>query len=188
MEGAYPGELRPASVLGADVVWRQSVDATWAEGTEGFDAAVQIQRDTLLVLALSPIGQPGFILRLTGTDIAIENPSGMDFPIPARFVLLDVQRVFFPWFPSAEYLADGERSTEQFGERVTERWRDGRLVERRFARLDGVPAGEIRVTYTWGQDDWMAPTRAVLENGWSGYQLEIRTYEETILAPAAQNP
>jgi hypothetical protein len=185
MAGAYPGELRPPSTLGIDVVWRQSVDATWAERTEGFDAAVQVRGDTLLVLALSPVGQPGLVLRLNGTEVSVENPSGMEFPIPARFVLLDVQRVFFPWFEGEPPITDGERMRQDADERVDERWVDGHLVERRFARTSGEPSGEIRVTYEWANKAWFAPTRAVLENGWCGYQLEIRTHEETVLPTAA---
>lgn len=181
MTGAYLGELRSPRTLGADVVWRQSVDATWAEGSEGFDAAVQVQGDTMLVVGLSPIGQPGFVMRLTGTDVEVDNVSGMHLPIPARFVLLDVQRVSFPWFVDESTPAQGERSAVMFGERVTELWRENRLVERRFQRVDGEPAGEIRVTYEWGRADWIGPTHAVLDNGWYGYRLEIRTHEETRL-------
>lgn len=187
LENAYPGELRPAGALGFDVVWRQSVDVAWPEGSEGFDAAVQVQGDTLLVLALSPIGQPGFVLRLKGSEIAVENPGGVELPIPARFVLLDVQRTFFPWFADRPAFADGERAAEVSGETVRERWSGGRLAERRFARLDGVPSGEIRITYEWGDTGRDAPAHAVLVNGWCGYQLDVRTHEETRL-PSDRGP
>ena len=179
LAGAYPGELRSPRTLGAQLVWRQIVDATWPEGSEGFDAAVQVQGDTMLVVGLSPIGRPGFVIRLTGTDVEVDNESGMELPIPPRFVLLDVQRVSFPWFEGERDLVQGERSAVMFGERVTEVWTDGRLAERRFERVDGEPAGVIRVTYEWGRADWIGPTRAVLDNGWYGYRLDIRTHAET---------
>lgn len=178
----YPGELRPPSALGADVLWRQRVTAAWPDGERGFDAAVQVARGELLVLGLSPLGQPGFVVRWDGERTELEDRSGMETSVPPRWVLLDVQRAFFPWLEGAP--PDGERSGEVAGERVVEVARGGRVLERRFARADGAPPGEIRVTCEWGRDDWLAPTRVVLENGWFGYRIEVETLEETRLPEA----
>lgn len=183
----YPGVLRAASTLGTDVLWQQTVTATWPAGEQGFDAALQVQGDELLVIGLSPIGQPGFLLRLVDEQITVENRSGMELPIPPRYVLLDVQRVFFPWLECAPTFTDGARVANVHGENVVERWRSGRLVERRFTRLDNEPPGEIRVDYEWGRDDWLAPTRAVLVNGWYGYSLEVRTHAETRLPKPSES-
>jgi hypothetical protein len=99
-------------------------------------------------------------------------------------MLLDVQRVYFPWLAEdAATRGDGEYAGVVGEERVVESVRGGRLVERRFTRVDGRPAGTIAVRYEWGRDDWHGPSRAVLENGWFGYGLAIDTLAETRLPP-----
>ena len=188
----YPGLLQAPEALGVEVVWQQRVTAAWREGPDGalrergFDAAVQRRDDTLTVLGLSPMGSVGFSIVQGPDGIRVEQRGDERLGVPPRFVLLDVQRTFFPWL--GEAAADGERAGRVADEEVRERWRDGRLVERTFARVDGEPAGEIAITYEWGRADWAAPTRAVLDNGWFGYRLTIDTHAETRLAPAAGAP
>ncbi len=181
----YPGTLQPAASLPTDILWQQRVTATWGEdGQRGFDAAIQKQGDTLTVLGLSAIGSAGFAMILRGTTIELKNDTAQDLPFPPRFILLDVQRTFYPWLP-APPPADGTREGTVAGERVTETFRAGRLVERRFARLDAQPAGDITVTYDWGETpaDHQAPRHTVLHNAWFGYRLTIDTHAETRLPP-----
>ena len=182
----YPGALQPPAELGVEGVWRQYVTASWetAEGERderGFDAAVQVRGDELTVIGLSPIGQPGFVLRFDGVDTLVENNTDDELPIPARYVLLDVQRVLYPRIPNVTGVVDGEVTAVSGEERVGERYVGGRLVERRFERTDATPAGAIVVRYEYGEDEWFAPTRALLDNGWFGYRLEVVTHEETLL-------
>ena len=186
----YPGLLRSSSVLPDDVLWRQRVTATWGdESGHGFDAALQKQGDVLTLLGLTPIGSPGFVLVLRAEQIEFENRSGDELPIPPRFILLDVQRVFFPWLgPPGRALDDGEHQGTVADERVVERWQGGRLMERRFTRMDGQPPGEITIRYTWERKDWIAPTRAIVDNGWFGYRLAVETLEETRLPQAGVPP
>lgn len=183
----YPGLLRSPEVATHDVLWRQRVTAHWPDGSRGFDAALQIEGGVLTLLGLSPIGAPGFVITQTGTAIEARNDTGHELPFPPRFIVLDVQRVFFPWIAEpADTSGDAETTGVVGGERVTERWSGGRLAERTFERLDGRPAGEITVRYEWGDQPRLAPARAELDNGWFGYRLEIETVEETLL-PAARS-
>lgn len=186
----YPGTLQPAGTLPADVVWQQRVTATWGltrgnGGERGFDAAIQKQGDTLTVLGLSPMGSVGFALLLRGTAVEVRNDSGEDLPFPARFVLLDVQRTFYPWL--GEPITEGNRLGRVAGEEIFEKWRRGRLVERTFRRLDDQPAGTITVRYEWGDTgaERTAPRRTVLHNAWFDYRLTVDTHGETLL-PAAK--
>lgn len=181
----YPGALRPAETLAVDLLWQQRITASWGEdGRRGFDAAVQKQGDTLTVLGLSPMGNVGFTIVLRGTTVDLQSHPGEELPFPPRFVLLDVQRTFYPWLEGTPP-RDGERSGEVDGERVHETFRDGRIRERRFERLDAAPPGAITITYDWTDTDatWLAPRRVTLDNGWFGYRLSVDTHAEMRLAP-----
>jgi hypothetical protein len=182
-EADYPGLVRSSSVLPEDVLWRQRVTLTWGdEGGHGFDAALQKQGGVLTLIGLTPVGSAGFVLVLRGEQLEFENRTGDELPVPPRFILLDVQRVFFPWLAvTGRAQDDGEHEGLVADEQVVERWEAGRLVERRFTRTNGRPAGEIAIRYAWDRADWLAPTRAVLDNGWFGYRLVVETLEETRL-------
>lgn len=184
-EADYPGELRAPEALGKDLLWQQRVTASWGDGEErGFDAAVQKQGATLTVIGMSPLGQAGFVMVQGPTGVTFENHTDMHLPFPARFVLLDVQRTFFPWLSASAVPSDGERCETVAGEQVVEQYSGGRLVERRFTRLDGKPAGTIVVRYEWGEDAGrLAPRRAVLDNGWFGYRMTVDTHSEAVLPP-----
>ena len=182
-EADYPGLLRPPSALGADVLWQQRVTATWGdERGRSFDVAVQKRGDTLTLIGLSPLGSTGFVVELRGDAITHHAPAGEELPFPPRFLLLDVERVFFPWL-AAEPASDGERAAVVGEERVVEQVQGGRVRERRFTRLDGRPRGTIVVRYDWSEGDGAAASQAELDNGWFGYRLSIRTLQETPLPP-----
>jgi len=166
-------------------MWQQRVTARWGDGMErGFEAAVQKQGDTLTVIGLSPLGQAGFVLTQDSAGVRFENRTDMQLPFPPRFVLLDVQRTFFPWLPTTGPVSDGERSAVVDGERVVEIRSGGKLKERRFTRCDGMPAGDIVVRYEWSETDVgrVAPRRAVLDNGWFDYRMTVETHAETVLS------
>jgi hypothetical protein len=124
------------------------------------------------------MGQPGYVLRHDGGDeIEFENRSPRELPFPPRYIVLDVQRTFFPWIEGAPP-KDGERSEHVDGEVVREQWTEGRLRSRTFEREDGTPAGVIAIAYEGWEDGADAPRRAVLENGWFGYRLTIETVDQ----------
>ena len=181
----YPGVLREPSAFRQDVQWRQHVSATWGDGVQrGFDAAMMKNGDSLVVASLSPMGGIGFAITLRGTTIEMQNNGPEELPFPPRFILLDVQRAFYPWLPgSGGARSDGQHEAIVDGEHVVESWLDGRLMERRFARVDGQPRGTIAIRYQWDRADWIAPVRTVMDNGWFGYRLTVETLEETLLEP-----
>ncbi len=173
----YPGTLLAPAKLGPDVQWEQRVTAQWGEGKRrSFDAVLSKVGDELLILGLGPMKVPGFVVRLHEgeVDITVDKRMPESLPFAPRYIVLDVQRVFFPWIPGGPP-RDGERHHLGDGERVTERWAGGRLIERRFTRADARPPGEIVVRYEGWHDGQDAPARAVLDNGWFGYTLTIET-------------
>lgn len=195
---SYPGELRSALEFQPNGMWRQHVTAAWDEDrTHGFDAVLQRAGDGLTVLGLGPGGSVGFSVVLRGGVIEVVDnmPDGM--PFEARFILLDVQRAFYPWLrrstPSTAPLAAAHATAENAealvdGEHVRETYADGRVVRRTFERLDGQPAGVIEVVYEWDDELTTLPRRAVLKNGWFGYSLTIETQDETRFATRDEQP
>lgn len=184
-DSAYPGELRPPAELGRDIVWRQRVTAKWGKSqSRSFEAVLQKQGGKLTLLGLSPMGQMGFAITLENGEITFENKSGRDLPFPPRFIILDVQRVFWPWLGSPPKGGSGERSGTAPGELVTETWANGRLQERTFTRsskAEDEPKGTIRVAYQGYRPGDEVPPRAVLNNGWFNYVLVVETYEQDSL-------
>ena len=60
---------------------------------------------------------------------------------------------------------------------MTEVWQGAALLERRFSRADGKPAGEIVVTFEGGMREGRLPDRVRLVNGWFGYSIAIDTVQ-----------
>lgn len=180
----YPGTLQPPTALPVEAVWQQHVVATWpGAGGElqerGFDAAVQRRGDTLVVVGLSPVGAVGFAITQEADSVSVVNHIPEQMVIPPRFILLDVQRAFFPWSEETIRDGDGEVVTVRDGEQITERYVAGRIAERTFARTSGEPAGVVHIDYEWSDAAWALPERAVLDNHWFGYRLTITTSSET---------
>lgn len=161
----YPGNLRSPGTLSGDFMWRQQIRAEWPGGASDFEAVLQKRGDTLTLVGMNPLGQVGFVITQTGPTVEVEVRGGPALPFPACFILLDVQRVYFPWLPNGTLRANLD------GEEVVETWEDGACRRRTFRRLDGVPAGLITVTLGAGT----APQDASIENGWFGYRLQIET-------------
>jgi hypothetical protein len=173
-EVQYPGTFLPASSIGPDFQWQQRVTAHWHGRKRGFDAVLSKTEDELLLVALGPMKTPGFFVRLSEGVVGFENRTPHELPFDPRYMILDVQRVYYPWIPGAPPKT-GERTHRHAGERIHEVWRDGRLLERRFVREDEQPPGEITVHYEGWEDGLDAPGRAILDNGWLGYALVIET-------------
>jgi hypothetical protein len=171
---AIPGILRPPADMGADIQWEQRVVARWDEESHTFDAVLSKTGDELVLLGLGPMKAPGFVVRLHDGVVDLDNRTDRAIPFDPKYMILDVQRVFFPWIPGAPP-SDGTRSHERDGELISERWEGGRLVERRFRRRNGHPPGEIVIRYRMWIDGADAPRHAELDNGWFGYSLAIET-------------
>jgi len=174
---ADPGTLRSPTDLGFEVQWRQRVTATWGDATRTFEAVLSNAEGELLLIALGPMDTPGFIVRLAEGTVALENRTGEAVPFDPRYIMLDVQRTFFPWIPGAPP-QQGERRHAMNGETIVERWEAGHLVQRRFARVDGQPPDEIVIDYDGWSEDREAPGRARMVHGWFDYSLVIETLSE----------
>lgn len=179
----YPGELVPTAELPGAFLWRQQVRAEHGARTVSFEAALQKKDDVLTVLGLTPYGTRAFVLEQRGTEVAFTNhlPPDQALPFPPRHMLLDIHRAWFVALPSGPF-EDGEHMGQRAGEEVVEVWRGGRVIERRYRRLDGHPAGVIVVRY--GEAGMAAldpPPEVTLDNGWFGYRLVVRTLEARAL-------
>jgi hypothetical protein len=166
------------------------VTAQWGPDGErrGFDAALEMNGEKMLLLGLTPMGTKAFYIVQIVLEVELHNESGHPIPFAPRYVMLDIQRVLFPWFEAGSSAPlDGTRETtvpdDRGGETVTERYLDGRLVERCFTRVVRPPEGEICVTYEGWEPGRVAARRAVLSNGWYGYRLEVETPHETRIDP-----
>lgn len=190
-QGTYPpGVLPHPRTLGNDFMWRQTVTARFMD-REGeshsarFEAIVQKSGDVLSVLGMTPFGSRAFLVEQVGVDVRLQRFVNRDLPFPPRFILLDVHRTYLQQTPeaptgeeegAAARRKDGWRSVVRDGEELRERFERGVLVERRYRRLDGRPAGEIVIHYT-GAHGPANFDRVELRNGWFDYTLEIETLE-----------
>lgn len=174
----YPGVLVPASEVPGAFLWRQQIAAEYGPRTVSFEAVLQKKGEKVVVLGLTPYGTRAFVIEQVGTSFSFTNhlPPEHALPFPPRSILLDIHRAWFMTLPGAPHV-DGEHSGVREGEQVTEVWRGGRIVERRYRRLEGPPPGEIRVTYGAGMRDLEPPEEAVVDNAWFGYRLVVKTVE-----------
>jgi hypothetical protein len=176
------GPLLPPSALPYDFQWRQRVTATWPTGSRSFDAVLQKRSSELLLLGLSPMGLPGFILRLRETGkIEVENRTGRELPFEPQYILADVERVFFPWLPPPPAAYSGERRGQHQQLDIRERYESGQLRERSFERQDAPESGAIHIRYQPAQQPGEASPKVELDNAWFKYKLTIETLEQTRL-------
>jgi hypothetical protein len=180
-----PPTLLAPGALAPDVVLRQHVSATWATGETEFDAVVQKHEGTLKLVALSPTGQPGFVLTLhEDGEVSVENRTGRELPFRPERILADVQKVFYPWVEDEEDtdpIRDGARRARAGEHEVEERLLEGRLVERRFFSPGAPNTPEVVVSYFGWADRRVAPSQAKIVHVTLGYELTIETFEEIVL-------
>jgi hypothetical protein len=177
-----PAPLLPPSAFPHDVQWRQRVTANWPTGKHSFDAVLQKRSGELILVGLSPLGMPGFVLRLReDRSIDVENHTGKDLPFEPSYVLADVERVFFPWLPEDAAHADGERHGLVAGTQVSERFVAGRLAARSFERVTAGGSESVRIEYSGWREGQDAPARAALTNSALRYGLTIETIEQARL-------
>src|SRR5690606_24738707 len=119
-----------------------------------------------------------FVLEQTGTEVSFTPLIDREIPFPPEYMLQDIHRAWLwhdrlPWADQPPN--EATPSAEVAGERVTETWTENGLVRRTFERLDGEPTGEIRIDYMGGHRTGRPAKHVVLDNGWFGYRLEIKT-------------
>jgi Protein of unknown function (DUF3261) len=178
--GSYPGELLDPSTITRDFMLRQHAEGAYGERSVSFDAVVQKQGDTLLVLTLTPYGSRAFLVEQRGQDVRVEKFIPRELPFDPRFILLDVQRVFLMGLPPG--VRDDGWHRERMGEEIVrERWEAGRLHERRYARRDRKPKGDVVVRYEGGWVPGERPPTIELHNEWFGYRLVLETSDHQLL-------
>jgi hypothetical protein len=193
----YPCVLHDPRTLPHEFSVRQSLtvkamrDGKPVEGQ--FDAVLQKQGDTLLIVGFGPMNVKAFTLTQNADRIEFVQFMGPPLPFSPRNVIVDVHRVYFKHLPpaatpptpptppgsSAPPGSGTARYTgvvrgELDGEVVEETWRDGQLRESVFTRPASTLPGAIRVELGPG----CTPTRcepesATLHNEWFDYTLTI---------------
>jgi hypothetical protein len=181
----YPGELidptQIGSIFSADFVARQVISGSHGAQRFRFEAILQKQRGQITVIGLTPMGTKAFVLQQSATQLTFEQYFPGDAPFPPKYILNDIHRAFFwhAWgaFTPSVGEIDGERRTIWAGESVSEIWREGRLMERRFSRPGDGFCGEIAFHYG---DGWRPrdPFPVVeFDNAWFGYRLRIESVD-----------
>jgi hypothetical protein len=169
---------RPDAIPGAFAV-RQKLSAQSAHGGGGFEAVLQKKPGEVLLVGLTPFGSRAFLLRQTDADVQFTSYIHRDLPFPPTYMLLDVHRVMDAWLGPPP--PDGEREGQVGEERVRERWRGGKLVERTFTRVGGgqgqpsQPPGDVTITYE-GEGPSGVAARVKLVNARFGYSLTIESF------------
>ncbi len=142
------------------------------------DAVVQKQDDTLVIVGLGPMNTRAFTLAQRGARVEFEQFLGPDLPFSPRNILVDVHRVFFKALPRPGGAAGtGVVRGLLDGETVEERWADGELRGRSFARPGTALRGAVRVEYGAGcRPERCEPASVTVENEWFGYTLAITNH------------
>ncbi|HEX4382394.1 MAG TPA: DUF3261 domain-containing protein [Myxococcales bacterium] len=173
----YPGTLLPPAHTAGDFVRTQKLVAHFQGQTRSMDAVLQKEGDLLTLIGMTPFGSKAFVLQQQGVEVSFKSYVAFEMPFPPKYILLDVQRVYFAGLDGAP-LPDGEHTAQRDGEQIVEAWQGGRLLRRTFTRLSGDPAGAITVTYQGGMAGGISPAKIEIDNGWVGYQLSINTVQE----------
>lgn len=180
-----PGPMLPPAAIGEEFLWRQRVTATWDDGSESFDAVLQVHQGRLTLMGLGPMGRPGFIATLTDSGVTFENRTGRTLPFAPEHILGDVQRAYYPWLARPAPGFTGARTGRYQVLTISETYERGRLRSRSFTRSDAPDRGVLRVQYgDWG-DDLSAARRVILDNAWFGYRLTILTVDQERLGDPA---
>lgn len=174
-EDSYPWQWRDLAELPGDFLWQQSIDAKLGAHSFHLEAALQKKDGQLVLVGLTPFGSKAFALTQQGTSVSFESFVDRKPPFPPKFMLVDVQRAYWPIAPAT---ADGAVATELGAEHVDEVFAGGHLVSRTFTRAelrpDGKPyPGAITIRYDDWQDD--VARRVTITNDWFGYTMDIRT-------------
>jgi hypothetical protein len=171
----FAARLLPVAALPDDLLMQQRVTVRWQDRKESFEAVLQKRGSELLLLGLGPMNTVGFKLILDDRGVSFENRSGRAMLLEPERILADVQRVFYPWIEPSSDCFNCERAGIRAGVEILERIGSKSLEERRFGLPGSPERGEIVVRYERWREDRLAPSRAVLTNGWFGYELIIET-------------
>ncbi len=174
----YGGPLQNTRELGAEFVWEQEITARYGDRAQSFGAVLQHADGALTVLGLTPFNTRAFSIEQRGYEFSFHNYVGRKLPFDPKSILIDIHRTFFVGMSAPR--SDGEHVTLELGERRVDVWRSGKLVRRSFERV-AEPGKKIEVDYGAGYAPGVPPARALFENHWYGYALEVVTTSATEL-------
>ena len=157
-----------------DFLLRQHVEFRAGERSGSFEAVVQKRCDELVVIGFTPFGTRAFSIRQRGTEVQAEVHVPGSWPFPPEYILLDIHRAYLVPLPEVPPASE-HREIRYGGERVTERWEVGRLVERMFSRAGARRAAAVAVRYVGGETHERIVRETWIENGAFGYELRITT-------------
>jgi hypothetical protein len=143
-----------------------------------FDAIVQKQGDTLLIVGFGPMNVKAFTLAQRGDRIEFTQFYGPELPFSPRNAVVDVHRVFFKRLPAPQPGHSGVVRGELDGEIVEETWQGGELRRAVFTIPDRRPGSALHgaVSVELGPGCTPAacePASATLHNERFGYTLAI---------------
>jgi hypothetical protein len=176
----YPTMLSSPASHPGNFIRRQKLVVEYRGNTRGFEAVLQKKNDEITLVGLTPFGTKAFVLTQTGVEVRFTTYFAQAMPFPPRYMLNDVSRTYFGGIGD-QALSDGEHQVDRDGERIWERWKDGRLMQRRFTRVAGDPPGQIVISYVGGMEGSRSPALIEFDNGWLGYHLSVSTLSEEVL-------
>jgi hypothetical protein len=181
------GPLVPAAQIHADFVWRQRIDVRFKERRESFSAVIEKRGDHLILLGLTPFGSRAFALEQRGSRATFTPYIDIQLPFSPLYILADVHRAFFRGLPGAP-LSDGWHEGVADGERIRERWAEGRLLEREYRSLDpsGQAGNQVSIQYRGGMLGFQPSPTIELTSRRFGYALTITTLLAQQLAATAR--
>lgn len=172
--GAYRGPLVDPREIPGDFLWQQRVSATHGENRGAFDAVLQKKGAELLVLGLTPMNTRGFSLLQKGTSVEYKQFVPFELPFAPASVLYDIHRAFF-YKLLGPFPGEGQRRASFENEQITDQFRAGRLVRRRFENVSD-SGGELIIEYTpSGYALGSPPPLTAIENRAYGYHLRVET-------------
>ena len=176
-----PTEELPLLPRDPGFLMRQELRFTYGESSGSLEAVVQSRCGELTIVGLAPFGARVFTLVQRGSALEVKLHLPGSWPFPPGNIARDVHRALLVPLPR-EAPVGGERDTVYGGERVHERWREGKLVERELVPDGRGEARGVRIDYRDGATLEVPAREIRLENLDRGYVLGIRTNEHRTLA------
>jgi hypothetical protein len=171
--------LLPAGAMQPDIFYEQNIEVSWPDGSQRFQAVLQKVNEELSIVAMNPAGQPAFRISLKDGKVSEEYFIDRRLPFPPEFIVSDVQKAFYPWFPAPEAERPTDRETERVGMRIEERYVDGKLHQRIFS-YPNVPEREPTVvSYDWNVDGDVP--QVTVDNVRFDYSIEVETVSSRLL-------
>ena len=101
------------------------------------------------MVILSPTGHRAYTLIQEGREIEFVQSIDRELPFSPKNILIDLHRIFFRGIAPRPG-SDGVHSAQKDGELIVEVYKNKKLRERKYRRLDDRPKGWIRIRLYYG--------------------------------------